>query len=175
MTNSELLTVMGGRVSITSIQKHLKYDKNTGLIYWKFDKGKMKTGQIAGFLGVDGYIKIKINSKQYPAHRLAWALTYGFFPRNEIDHINHIRNDNRLVNLREAKRFENCLNQTKSSTNKSKLTGVCVGLKTGSWRAQIGYKMKRIHLYWGHDFFEACCARKSAEHKYGFHLNHGRQ
>lgn len=26
-----------------------------------------------------------------------------------------------------------------------------------------------------HDFFEAVCARKSAERQYGFHINHGKR
>jgi hypothetical protein len=49
-----------------------------------------------------GYVQIKISGKLYHAHRLAWLYVYGYMPEKEIDHINRIRDDNRIANLREA-------------------------------------------------------------------------
>jgi len=49
-----------------------------------------------------GYIIIKINRKDYQAHRLAWLYEYGNFPKQTIDHINRIKTDNRICNLRDV-------------------------------------------------------------------------
>lgn len=64
----------------------------------------------SGSLDRDGYLIIKVKGKQYKAHRIVWLLHHGDFPNGEIDHINRIRTDNRIENLREADRalqFEN--------------------------------------------------------------------
>jgi len=62
-----------------------------------------------GSIDKDGYIIFKIKGKQYKAHRLVFAYFNGYFP-NEIDHINRIRNDNRIENLRSVTRAENIRN-----------------------------------------------------------------
>ena len=59
-----------------------------------------------------GYVIIKIKTKQYKAHRLVFAYFNGRFPVKEIDHINRIRCDNRIENLREATRAENNRNKS---------------------------------------------------------------
>lgn len=59
----------------------------------------------------DGYLIIKVKGKQFKAHRIVWLLNYGRFPKSEIDHINRIRTDNRIENLRESNRFEQVHNR----------------------------------------------------------------
>ena len=54
---------------------------------------------------------MKIKGKLYRVHRLVYAYFYGYFPV-EIDHINRIRDDNRIENLRETDRIHNVLNTT---------------------------------------------------------------
>jgi hypothetical protein len=69
----------------------------------------------AGYLGKDGYIRIKINNKGYTAHRLVYIYHYGDIPNDlQIDHINGIRDDNRIENLRLVTHQENQWNQTKA-------------------------------------------------------------
>ena len=54
------------------------------------------------------------------------------------------------------------------------VSGVTFAKRYGKWAAEITFKGKRTHLLYTDDFFEACCVRKSAEHKCGFHPNYGR-
>lgn len=58
----------------------------------------------SGSYDKDGYLIIKIKGKQYKAHRLVFAYHHGRFPKDEIDHINRNRSDNRIENLRESDR-----------------------------------------------------------------------
>lgn len=78
------------------------YEPNTGHIRFKISRGNRKSGDIAGNLRSDGYIRINCNGATYYNHVLAWYLYYGEWPRMEIDHKNRIRNDNKIDNLRLA-------------------------------------------------------------------------
>jgi hypothetical protein len=64
--------------------------------------------KLAGFRKANGYIAIGIRGKEYFAHRLAWFYVRGVWPI-EIDHINRIRNDNRIINLRLCTRSQNLI------------------------------------------------------------------
>lgn len=59
-----------------------------------------------GSLDKDGYLIIKVKGKQFKAHRIAWLLAKGDFPKTELDHINRNKLDNRIENLRESNRKE---------------------------------------------------------------------
>ena len=87
-------------------QKRLKelldYDPKTGIFTWKYANNNRKAGSKAGYKAKDGYIAISIDSKRYLAHRLVWLFVYGHFPKYDIDHINRIRDDNRIENLQKA-------------------------------------------------------------------------
>jgi hypothetical protein len=87
---------------------------------------------------------------------------------------NGIRDDNRLVNLRDVTHKENLRNQKLSSSNKSGMTGVSWNKALNKWRALItvDYKMKHLGVFINIE--DATQARKKAEKKYGYHANHGR-
>ena len=88
------------------LQKLVQYDSETGLF--------KKTGAdewIAGAININGYLYIQINGVRHAAHRLAWAIAHGYWPK-AVDHKNAIRIDNRLVNLREATNSQNQANRT---------------------------------------------------------------
>jgi len=95
----------------------------------------------------------------------------GVWPKNQIDHDDHVRNNNRWANLKETTHQENAKNKSLYMRNKSGVSGV--RLYKDRWVTQITVNKKQAHLGSFTDFFEACCARKSAEHKYSFHINHG--
>lgn len=74
---------------------------------FKYSDGKIIRSDRKGGLGSydkDGYLIIKVKGKQIKAHRLVWFLCKGSFPKQELDHINRIRDDNRIENLRLADR-----------------------------------------------------------------------
>lgn len=80
----------------------ISYNPADGLFTWSVSRGKAKKGDIAGRLTDDGYIRIGLYGRQYSAHRLAWEISTGVAPREEIEHINGNRSDNRIANLRET-------------------------------------------------------------------------
>jgi len=90
----------------------LDYNPETGEFFWKVNSRCIKVGQKAGYVcKTHGYEHIFINKKQYRSHRLAWLYVHGKWPEPEIDHINRVKTDNRIANLREADRSMNNLNR----------------------------------------------------------------
>lgn len=84
------------------LKEYLHYDPLTGDFNWTIGKRGLKVNSKAGSMNDQGYVIIRINNIRYRAHRLAWLYVYGHFPINEIDHINGVRSDNRIENLRDA-------------------------------------------------------------------------
>ena len=157
------------------LTKVMNYDPETGVFTWlKNMSSRARVGYVAGSMLDNGYIQIRISYRYYLAHRLAWMITHNKWPDNYIDHINGIKTDNRICNLRDVTHQENGRNRKISSNNTSGITGVSWINKNKSWQAGIKIDRKVKYLYSGKDFFQACCARKSAEAKYGFHENNGR-
>lgn len=156
------------------LRKIFKYDPDVGdFTRIAITSKKTKIGQKAGCPDDMGYLLIRINKKLYRSHRLAWFYTHGAWP-NQIDHINGVRTDNRIVNLRDVSSSVNSLNQCISKLNKSGVTGVYFQNNTKKWVAQINGEGKKRNLGCFVDWFDAVCCRKSAEVKYGYHANHGR-
>lgn len=167
------------------LRELLNYNQETGLFTWNrrdrcwfksdHEFGRWNTrysGKPALTAKIDGYPMGPILKKPYKAHRVAFCISYGFWPEY-VDHINGIRDDNRLCNLQEASKVQNGRNQKKNTKNKSGVTGV-YWWKAGSiWRAQIGVHGKRIHLGAFETKAEAIAARKAAERFYNFSERHG--
>jgi len=145
------------------------------LIRKKGVRGKnTKSGAIAGTPISGGYINICINQKKYRAHRLIWLMFNGNMPDGDIDHVNGIRSDNRIENLRCVSRRENCKNQQLRSDNKSGTVGVCFNSQRNKWESYIKAGDKKINLGLYEDIESAKKARLDAEIDLGFHVNHGR-
>lgn len=109
------------------------------------------------------------------AHRVAWALYYGEWPKGQIDHINGDRSDNRIVNLRVVTPLENRRNQRLSRRNSSGFHGVSWCATRGKWRATINVEGSCVVLGRFTSKDEAIASRRAAEQRYGFHPNHGRK
>lgn len=154
------------------LKELLHYCPDTGVFTRLTGNNRVKVGSIAGCLAGLGYSQIRIDRKKYYSHRLAFLYIEGAFPKNNTDHINGVKADNRWSNLRAVTQAENLRNQKKRNTNTSGIMGV--HRHKGKWVAQIKVGGKLLYLGFFADFFEACCARKSIELKYGYHPNHGR-
>jgi hypothetical protein len=152
------------------LKELLNYDEETGLFTRKkalAAKG-CSINKIAGCLTVRGYWKISIDKKQYTAHRLAWFYVNGCFPESAIDHINGIKTDNKISNLRLVTHSENLQNIYKSRKNNktSKTLGVSWYKRDKKWQAEIQVNKKRIHLGRYDSLSEAKNAYLSAKNIY---------
>lgn len=133
-------------MTLDEFKKYLSYSPETGLFTWiKKSSDKTALGSVAGCRRPDGYIKIKILGRSFLAHRLAWVFTHGEWPEEEIDHINRVRGDNRIANLRSVKKRQQQQNLKLSSKNSSGYTGVSLR-KSGKWRASIVANGKFVSL-----------------------------
>ena len=108
-------------------------------------------------------------------HRVVMLMCYGFYGEGlEVDHINHVRNDNRLFNLRFVTRSENSKNQSLSSKSTTGVTGVSFLKARKKYIAQIGVNRKLIYLGMFETLEEAAAARAEANLKFKFNNNHGK-
>jgi hypothetical protein len=156
------------------IKKYLRYDAETGKIFWKISRGTAKAGNEAGWF-YKPYYSLRINKKKYKAHRIAWLLTYGSWPVDQIDHINGNTKDNRLANLRDVSNRENLRNQKIPKNNTSGTLGVSFNKRKQNYQASIKINGKSKHLGYFKNKEEAIAARAVANIEYNFHKNHGRK
>lgn len=127
------------------LREMLDYDPETGVFKWRKSKcNRVKTGDVAGTYTEKGYVRIRVLGRMYRAHRLAWLYVHGVWPQDQIDHINGIRDDNRIENLREATNAENQRNMKKRVGKRCALKGVHV--VNGRFRAVITVSQKRLYL-----------------------------
>ena len=132
------------------------YDKDTGLIKWKNSRGCVSGGDIAGCLRKnDGYLCVRVNKRLMLAHRLAWMIHYKEEPPKVIDHINHVKTDNRIDNLRAATKSQNGLNRTASRVSKSGRKGVF--WDKNKWMAQC-VVMGKTHYLGRYDSIDCAAA-----------------
>ncbi len=134
----------------------LTYNKDTGIFNW------LKSGKVAGTKDL-GYIRIRIEGKAYRAHRLAWLYVYGCMPTKEIDHINRVKHDNRIINIRDVSKSENQSNR-ESFFVKGK--GVQYNKRDNIWVSKISVNKKQIYIGSYSTKEEALIARRKAESFY---------
>lgn len=101
----ETMPTRGPTLSVERVRALLRYDPDTGHLYWS------ATGERAGNIQDKGYRTIEIDGGRYYAHRVVWFHTHGVWPENDLDHINRERDDNRIANLRDVTRSENNRNR----------------------------------------------------------------
>ena len=121
----------------------LSYDSEWGDFVYKPGVHGKKPGTKAGYISNQGYVRIKLNGKQYQGHRLAWLFYYGEWPDDVLDHINGNRADNRICNLRLSTVRGN--NQNRAVHRSGRTVGV---RRRGekSWEATIWYDGKNHHI-----------------------------
>lgn len=153
-------------MNINELKLLFSYDPDTGAIHW-IAKGKgMIKKKAAGTLLHSGYLGICVGSKRWQAHRIAWALHNGQWPKDQIDHINGIKTDNRICNLREATNSQNGKNLGLSKVNKSGIKGVSFEAYTNKWKATIRVDGKSISIGRFNSIDDALIARQLAEKHY---------
>lgn len=154
-----------------------RYDYETGVLYWRWRVSNRipKTLEAGTQDKSNGYLYVKVHERRYLVHRVVMLMCYGFCGEGlDVDHINHVRNDNRLCNLRFVTGSENSKNQSVSSKNTSGVTGVYFSKAKKKYVAQIEVNWKAIHLGYFETLEEAAAARAEANLKFKFNNNHGK-
>ena len=138
------------------ILRRLSYDPETGVFTWKDGRN---AGMQAGSVNKRGYQRIKICGREVKAHRAAFLLMTGAWPRGVVDHINWETSDNRWSNLRDVSVIVNAQNRNPSANRH----GAHFHAKKRKWesRATVGWVRKYLGSF--STFEEAVLARISAE------------
>lgn len=168
-------TELSELISVHDLRDYLDYDKNNGLFKWKKKSGlKVRIGSVAGTLHPSGYIKIAILGKKYSAHKLAWLYVNGYYPTKVVDHINGIKSDNRISNLRECTKTQNEWNRGLNKNNTSGVKNVSMNKEKKKWHVQIKTDGKRVYSKYFKSFEDAKLAAIEARIKFhGEFANHG--
>lgn len=130
-------------MSQDQLRSILRYDPEMGAFTWLVQRGsRVRPGSIAGSVQTGGYRQIVINGQAYVAHRLAWFAHYGEWPTRQIDHINGVRDDNRIANLRLATQRQNAINSRRrlpSSTGERNISLLNSGrFRVALFRRHVG-------------------------------------
>lgn len=116
-----------------------RYDEETGKLYWNERVHKrIRIGQECGRITSHGYRKLRVFGTEYYVHRLVWFIKTGDWPKNQIDHINRNRLDNRFFNLRDVTCQQNLCNNN--------FQGIRKASRGSTYSASISVNKQTIYL-----------------------------
>lgn len=145
-------------ISQSKLKKLYDYNPKSGKLIYKINcPPKGLIGNEAGWINKRGYRKISINGNEFPAHKIVWLFMTGYYPKEDIDHIDRVRSNNAWKNLRLATRSNNLKNQGLKPNNKSGYKGVTSRGNSHSVRLRVN--KQRIS-------FGPFCTAKEAAHFY---------
>jgi len=142
-----------------------EYDAASGRLTRLRSNNQHPVGSRAGDRMPSGYRRVKIDGISIQEHRVIWALVYGVWPDGLIDHINGVRDDNRLINLRIATPSQNKTNETIRRDNNLGVKGVRLH-ESGKYHARIYYDHHHHSLGLFNTMEEAAMAYKIAAEKH---------
>lgn len=117
---------------------HLDFEYDNGKLISKRKARKYEAGREVGYIDCHGYVCTKYKGKMYKVHRIIWMMFYGEIPDGlQIDHINGIRHDNRIENLRLVTASVNQKNRKLNKNNKSGHVGVSYHKMSGKWQVRV--------------------------------------
>lgn len=127
-------------ITQSELKLALSYDRETGVFTricipgTRVDLVNKKTNCLDSSTG---YIRIRVDNRLYYAHRLAWLYEFGEVPSLYVDHINGVKSDNRIQNLRLADNSQNMHNRMATKASKTGYKGVFITPSTGKYIAKI--------------------------------------
>jgi hypothetical protein len=164
---------MAARIlSAARLRELLDFDQESGAFTWKVNRNRVRAGSVAGSMDPYGYLRIGVDRVDYFAHRLVWLYVHGVYPESEIDHINQVKTDNRIANLRLADRSLNNQNRPRGSNNKSGVKGVSWNKANRKWLAHIGFDGQNKYLGSFVTIDEAAAAYAAAVEQHHVRIRH---
>jgi hypothetical protein len=174
---STRVNIMKTKLTQEYLKEALHYNPDTGVftwnerplshfknIHWWNNWNSKYANKEAGHIDKrDGYLSIMLNSKLYKSHRLSFLYQEGYFPENQVDHMDRNRSNNKWDNLREASSMCNQQNCNISKNNTSGVTGVSWKKRSNKWESRIMINSKYKHLGYFLNFNDAVRARYQAE------------
>lgn len=128
---------MRQQITPSDVRRLFRYEPD-GTLHWRHPRGKQKRGSLGAKAGHGGRLQLHMRHGHEYVHRLVWVWHHGYWPTDQIDHINGDRHDNRIQNLRELGNAENCRNRHHR--------GVTFEKRAGKWRARIMVDGRSISL-----------------------------
>jgi hypothetical protein len=133
-------------VSDEELRSAFTYDPNTGEFYYtKNNRPNVNASGRAGRVAGRGYVYLSYRNRAYLAHRVAFLIVEGSWPRDQVDHINGDKTDNRWGNLRHALPSQNQCNRARRIVSKSGTRGVYATAE-GRWKAEVSFQRKVYRL-----------------------------
>lgn len=134
-------------ISHKELKEILDYDPKSGVFRWKKRISvKSEIGKIAGYNPEFGYCQIRIFTKLYSSHSLAWLYVTGEWQKGEIDHKNRNPSDNSFSNLRDVSRSENNSNHNRRVDNSTGFRGVSYSQRDKTFHAYINKNGARTNI-----------------------------
>ncbi|EJY4845936.1 HNH endonuclease [Salmonella enterica] len=111
-------------MSVGDIRDLIDYNPENGVLTAKVNFSGRQAGSVIGSQTWQGYYAFSLFGKKCFAHRLAWLLHYGEWPSQPIDHINGIKTDNSIRNMRLCSLSQNQFNKPTQKNNTTGVKGV---------------------------------------------------
>lgn len=153
------IELIDARCSVAYLGECFELCESTGVLVWKIrPTSHFKTmrdcnawntknaGKVAGVKKPSGRVELTVKDRKYRAHRVVWAMHFGQWPENEVDHKDCDPGNNAPSNLRVATRLQNQGNLKLSNQNTSGFKGVVWFSARSKFKAQIKVNGKCIHL-----------------------------
>ena len=156
----------------SEVRDLIDYNPDTGVLTWKTRSNlkpkagswnERNAGNVLSTRDSKGYIVIQIYKKKYRAHRIAWLIHYGEWPKLNLDHKNLDKTDNRIENLREATVAQNGHNVGLTTRNSSGHRGIYWHKLANKWSVSICVNRKGMYLGLYEKLGDAVVVRCEAE------------
>lgn len=153
-------------VPVLTLRQSLEYNPQTGTLFWKprpvwhfsnddrwsaqeaQERWNTRYAETEAFKtkSKNGYLTGVVDKARLTAHRTIMAMRLGYWPAETVDHINGVRDDNRLCNLRLATRQQQARNTSPARNSTSRFLGVSWRKEREHWRANIFLNGKQVFL-----------------------------
>ena len=161
----------------TILREYLNYDEHTGILTWKKKPSKkaVLNTRAGSLVSTTGYRTLRLFERSYPEHHVVWCWYHGYWSDKQLDHIDHNRANNCIVNLREVTIAENARNRTRRRYTKVEEAGIWFCKRRQRYVSEITMDGRKVFqkTYLPDDIDVAISERKAKLIELGFHENHG--